>query len=281
MASGKGLSYDYSLRLYRDVLDLEHLHFGLWENGDSLTIDNFRRAQERYTDRLVGMIPETTRTVLDVGCGTGALAAKLLSRGYQVDALSPCEYQERLVRERLGEEVPFHRTRFEDLQVERQYDLVLMSESSQYIKMRLCFKKAKEVLQPDGHLLVADYFRLRDTRYYRSSRVDALFMAQAEEDGFEVVASEDITEGVLPTLRLGKQLFERFALPVVEVAQEYAHREYPRWTRLVKRLFRKRLEKLHHYIYAKAPERLDADRFRQEVRYKILLFKPLAGGSAA
>lgn len=273
MAGGKGLSYDYSLRLYRDVFDLDYLHFGCWEKGDELNLENLRRAQQRYAERLVRHIPRGTRTILDVGCGTGALAEFLVSRGYQVHALSPCEHQERLVRERLGDAVPFHRARFEDFASEQRFDLVLMSESAQYIKLRHCFKKAAAVLTPAGHLLVADYFRLQPTQNYRSSRVESQFMAQAAVDGFELAASDDITESVLPTLKLGKILFDRYAQPVVEVARTYISREFPWSSRVVRFFFRRRLDKLQYYIYTKAPERLDAERFRREVKYKMLLFR--------
>ncbi|MCH8220401.1 MAG: hypothetical protein IIA76_03540 [Proteobacteria bacterium] len=90
-------------------------------------------------------------------------------------------------------------------------------------------------------------------------------MAQAAVDGFELSASDDITESVLPTLELGKILFDRYAQPVVDIARTYISREFPRLSRIVRFFYRRKLDKLQYYIYTKAPERLDAERFRRLV----------------
>jgi SAM-dependent methyltransferase len=238
-----------------------------------LTLENFRKAQHRYVDRLSSYIPSDARAILDVGCGTGALAQFLLSKGYAVEALSPCEHQEMLVRERLGPSFPFYRKRFEDFRAHDPYDLILMSESAQYIKLPHLFKVAGSALTENGYLLVADYFRLQPLRYYRNCRVESYFMAQAEDDGFCLVASEDITESVLPTIELGRHYFDRFAVPLIDIAQTYLRREFPRSVKLARFFFRRQIDKLHHYLFQKAPERLDTEKFQKAVTCKILLFK--------
>ncbi len=277
MARGKGLPYDYSLRLYRDVFDLDHLHFGLWEPGDPLDLEHLKAAQERYAERLLDSIPDGARTVLDVGCGTGSTSERLLGRGYEVDSLSPCEHQESLVRERLGERVGFHRSTFEGLCTDRRYDLVLMSESSQYVPRRELFKKALEVLAPGGHLLVADYYRLGRTRTYRAAHRLEPFLALAAEDDFEVVSSDDITDGTAPTMLFARQIYERYALPIAEIAGEYARREHPRVVWLARRLFPKRLRRLAEGVYERPRAKFDDERFRSEVRYLIQLFRQKSG----
>jgi len=55
------------LRFYREILKLDNLHFGLWEEEDPLTLEGARAAQRRYTERLVGMIPPGVNDILDVG----------------------------------------------------------------------------------------------------------------------------------------------------------------------------------------------------------------------
>ena len=59
---------NWGLRFYSEVLGLEHLHYGIW-NGEALTLNGLRKAQERYVDRIVELVPEGVRRILDVGCG--------------------------------------------------------------------------------------------------------------------------------------------------------------------------------------------------------------------
>ena len=41
-----------SLRLMREVLELDHLHYGLW-GDEPLGLEGLKRAQDRYAERLI------------------------------------------------------------------------------------------------------------------------------------------------------------------------------------------------------------------------------------
>lgn len=112
----------------RPLLGMEDLHYGYWPDGLAPTLQNLPAAQEAYTDRLVQRIPDGVRTILDVGCGAGHVAAALVRRGYRVDCLSPNPTLNRLVRERLGDQVGLFECRYEALRTDRRWDLVLFSE---------------------------------------------------------------------------------------------------------------------------------------------------------
>jgi SAM-dependent methyltransferase len=274
MVSAKGRPYDWGLRIYRDLFDLEALHFGLWEEGEDVSLENIHVAQQRYTDRLLASFPEGVKSVLDVGCGTGKTSEQLLDAGYEVDSLSPCEYQEGLVKERLGDRVTFHRSTFEKLRTDKRFDLVLMSESCQYIEPTEAFKQARSLLNPGGHLLISDYFRKEKTRYYRACHVFAPFMKQAEEDRFDLLADEDITDAVTPMLKFAEGIYEDYLLPMANVAGEWALREYPRTSWLGQRLFRKKVGKMKRSIYEDMPEKYDGKLFAERMTYRIMLFRP-------
>ena len=73
---------DRTLRFYNEVLGLDHLHYGIWEVDDDLTLANMKEAQQRYEDLLISKLPGDARKILDVGCGTSAMTQRMLSRPY-------------------------------------------------------------------------------------------------------------------------------------------------------------------------------------------------------
>ena len=51
-----------------------------------------RRAQQRYTQKLVEMLPADVTRAVDVGCEMGDVARAMAGRGKTVVALSPAKY---------------------------------------------------------------------------------------------------------------------------------------------------------------------------------------------
>jgi SAM-dependent methyltransferase len=268
-----GIMIDYGLMVYQKVFRLEALHLGLWEDGDSRDLDGFRKAQERYTDLLLSYIPDGVRSIIDVGCGTGATSLKLKGRDYAVSCLSPDEYQYELFKSRGIADIAFHPVKFEQLDTGARFDLALFSESFQYLDTEKAFAKCRSILQPGGYVLASDYFRKTDTRYYRTCKVNEEFLSAARANGYVLAKAEDITERTLPTLTLGRELFERYGLPLADVLKTLAARKYPLVSRVLYRLFKKKIDKVGSYIYEHTPDKLDAEKFRRNMNYMIYLFK--------
>lgn len=141
----------------------DYLHYGYWEPlptyGEELTLTRLRVAQENYAAKLFSFIPEGTKTVLDVGCGIGGNAAYLCDRGFSVERLAPDALQQERFIQNTNGKVPFYLTRFEDFHSSNSYDLVLLSESSQYIAVDDLAQGAACLLSNGGYLLVADMMR--------------------------------------------------------------------------------------------------------------------------
>lgn len=264
--SPRRVKVNTALRFYHEVVGLDHLHYGLW-NGESLDLAGLKVAQDRFSRHLLGWIPDGVRSVLDVGCGIGSTARLLKDGGYEVEGLSPDPYHQSAFAERTG--APFHLSRFQEFRPRRAYDLVLMSESAQYIWLDRLFPAVIESA-PGGYLLVADYFTVNGATgpLGRSGHPLAEFMEDARDCGLDLLRREDITDRVVPTLDLAKGWIDRYVEPCLLLAANHLERKAPRLVRLARSLLRRRIEKA-----TRLRSLIDSDLFRREKRYLILLFR--------
>lgn len=269
---------DVMLKFYLDLFDTDYLHFGIWEPGDPLDLEHVQAAQERYANRLVSMIPEGVRSILDVGCGVGGNARKLLEAGYEVTALAPDPYQRQLFLERTGGRIPFILSRFEDYQPDRTFDLILMSESVQYQNLDESFPNAYRALNPGGYLLMSDFYRLESASDVQSRDLPSHLLSDVSEKarryGFELVHEDDITEATVPTLEYGKMVYERYMRPIFRLQLSALQVHLP----LIYKLFRLALRVR---INGEPMERIirnhlippDPEMYRKHMRYRIHLFR--------
>ncbi|MCK4306603.1 methyltransferase domain-containing protein [candidate division WOR-3 bacterium] len=274
---------DYGLKFYNEVLGLEELHWGYFPEkhfpDNERTLGNFKKAQQDYTLHLLSYVPESVHSILDVGCGLGKMAKMLTDKGYKVTCISNDEYQETLIRQKYPS-LQFVRTKFEDFATSPQdsmnehFDLLLMSESVQYLSLDSALKNARRLLNPSGYLLISDYFRKSDTKYYRTCKVLSDFMKASEENSFSLCKEEDITEFVLPTLYFANYCYSKYALPSINILGDYADSQLPRAViSLAKCLFKKWLNKLTYYIGEHTSKKLNSSLFREKVSYVIQLWQ--------
>ena len=157
------MAIDHILKLYAETIRSPYLHYGYWDepkkvNVELLSIDDIAEAQRRYIQHLTSFIPDDVRSILDVGCGVGGNAAYLQERGFDIDVLSPDPYQEKVIKKKFNGAMQFFKSKFENFETDRTYDLILESESACYIKIEPGFTSARRALRTGGYLLVADYF---------------------------------------------------------------------------------------------------------------------------
>ena len=265
---------DRALRFYRDVLGLERLHYGIWNDGDELSFEALKNAQRRYEDLLVDSVPEGSERVLDVGCGTGELCLTLKRLGFAVEGLSPDRNQKKVFAEKVL--APFHFTTFESFEAEEnRYDCIVMSESAQYIPLDRLFENASRLLRPGGRLIVCDYFVVDHDAgpLSRSGHCYQRFLSRAGASDFEIVSQRDITEETARTLDMGKLLADRILLGF-EILTERVRQRHRLTSKLVAWFFRKKIAKIHEQL-----ELLDAKRFCQAKRYELFVFKSLKTAS--
>jgi SAM-dependent methyltransferase len=273
---------DFILRFCTDIVGLQSLHFGLWDSSFPRTIEGLKKAQEAYSLLLLDRIPQGARTVLDAGCGTGELSERLIERGYVVTALTPDPYLADIVKKRLGAKVTFALSKFEEFQAPAPFDVIIMSESCQYMSHHLTFPKARELLNPGGHLLISDYFRKTETDYYETVWTDKDFWFRTKQCDFELVSLDDITDRTLPTLDVASATYSKTILPTIELVRDLFAHVCPKIVlRFLKFVLRKPLRLASQFLYVKQPAQFDAERFKEHLEYRVLLLRQAVPAATA
>ena len=258
---------DRALRIYSEVFGLERLHYGFWLPEDELTIECLKTAQIRYEAYLLDNIPESVKTVLDVGCGTGIMTQKLLEQNYYAEGLSPDINQKNAFTARL--KAPFHHTSFENFSPPHPFDCLIMSESAQYIDLDKLFIIARNALSDKGYLMVCDYFVLNEAAgiIKKSGHNLNAFKKQAKDQGFVLIAENDITENVVKTLDIATLMIEKLKL-ALDIGTEKIRQKHPHLTRLILWLNRKKIAQYTHEMAL-----LDAGLFKKNKCYHFMLLQ--------
>jgi SAM-dependent methyltransferase len=98
--------------------------------------------------RAVRELPQPPARVLEVGCGTGALARALAADGYDVLAIDP----------RAPEGAIFRRTTLEELGDERPFDAALASLALHHVDdLDVALAKLHSALRPGAPLIVREF----------------------------------------------------------------------------------------------------------------------------
>ncbi len=243
----KELGLVVGLEFFKHVLGTDYLHYGWWEEGVEVHCTNLRVAQDEYTRRLLEQIPEGAHTILDVGCGSGRTAKVLSDAGYQVECISPSAYLTENAQELLGDAVQVHHARFEDVDIRSKYDVVLFSESFQYIGLDHSLSKARSLLNESGSILICDFFRQDDVQ--GNSPIGGghslrEFYQKVDQYGYTVTKNEDITNKVAPTVDIYNALTMHVVRPVYYGLLGLLRERFALLARIIFWKYRKKLEKV-------------------------------------
>lgn len=268
----KEVGLELGLRIYKFFLKSEYLHYGYFKDGLEADVANLRQAQENYAGLIFSHIPEGVKTILDVGCGSGKTAQQLVARGYTVDCVSPGQILTAYAKEMLGDSVNFFQCKFEDVVTDKKYDLVLFSESFQYIPMDRSIPGALKLLNPGGYIIASDFFKNDPEKlsklggghdYKEWVKIRAAFPIRTL---FEL----DITEETSCTIDLVNQLNAEVLKPVWTSAWALAEDRFPFVIRIVRRMYKKKLAKLENKHFT---GQRNGEMFRKYKKYMFYLFR--------
>ncbi len=258
-------SRELGLVLAQQLLAVEELHYGLWDPDLELSLANLPVAQQRYSGMLLALVgqllaADSGARILDVGCGTGQMLQQMIERGFEVDAVNPSAHLNRKVRERLAAmgntTSVLLETGFESIPVthcQGQYDLLLFSESFQYVPLPAFFDKAPALLNASGRIVICDFFKTaahcdggKGDRSFSGGHVLSEFYRLLKTSDFELEQDEDITARISPNIALLDEWLTQRLLPAAGSIDQYLQGSYPRWTRIVKWLARRKLERVRY-----------------------------------
>ena len=270
---------DLELFFCTEILKLNSLHYGYWEEsekpteGDNkLTLECLRDGQQKYTDMLIEAIPKNVKSILDVGCGIGDVSRTLSKLGYDVTAISPDSNHAKYFENHLSK-LTFLQTKFEDLDIDSKYDLILMSESQNYFPIEIGFRQCTTLLLPEGYLLVSGMFRKNsDSEIAEVPNTIEDYAKVAEKHGLLLIDNVDITENILPTIGFIYESMQNYVEPGAKMLSQFISSIAPLKSWFIKIFFRKQINKtLQIYDYYR--KRTNPLFFEKNIVYARLLFQ--------
>lgn len=209
-----GTFYDRHTDVYDHALG-GNIHVGYWE--DDTDRSSMRAATDRLTDLVTERLaPTEGRHLLDVGCGHGSTAARIVAHhAVQITGISVSDYQVDLANRRpLPSSLPGRATfrladAMENPFEDGSFDGAYAIESLMHMKdKKAALGHIARVLRPGGRLVIAEHSlagelgapdaaRMADAyAYFKFSLTTDMYGELLREAGLEVVDHTDITENV-------------------------------------------------------------------------------------
>lgn len=233
------LSKDFRLdleALFSQALEGKgYLHYGYWpeRTADELTLHRLAVAQQAYFDQLAGAIPEGTRTLLDVGSGTGSNALRLLRLNYSVDCVCPSPRLNEIARRKLPPGTQIFESTFEELATDNPYDLLLFSESFHYLDAAKALPGI--AARARRHVLIFDYFARTDSATARrlSHRQFVRLLSEVVPGAFRFVSDRDVTDFITPTFKVLDAIKNDHVRPFIARSIAEFRKDHPVWSFLL------------------------------------------------
>ena len=270
--SSKEVGLEIGLVISRFLYKTEHLHYGYWPEELEIIPENLRKAQDFHSALILDAIPKNVETILDVGSGSGGLAEKLVKEGYKVHCVSPSEYLADAIEEKLGDEVKVFRTTCQELELTQKYDLVIFSESFQYVQVNQALEKSIEAIKTNNHLLICDFFRQPGTgrRPLGGGHGWDWFQNALKDYPFEEIINKDITKETAKTMDLINDMLSDVAIPISSLSGRYMESNFTKTMKIFRWVFRKQLAKINEIYFS---GNLTSEMFNRMKTYRLLLYR--------
>ena len=270
--NSKEVGLDLGLLLFKNFLDTDYMHYGFFTDSLEPKITNLPKAQDNYADLLMSVIPDGVKTILEVGCGSGRFAYNLVENGYDVECVTPGSALADYAEELLNNKAIVNKSKFEKFDTSKKYDLILFSESFQYIKMKDSIPKSIELLNPNGRILIADFFQIdADGKSalgggHKFSQWEKVL----ESSNLNIEFEKNITIETAPTIDIANQLSQNLAFPIWKMILNSLKRKYPLLLKFLKWKYVKKINKIEHTYFS---GEMNGENFKKFKQYMVYLLK--------
>jgi len=267
----RGRSLDLLFVFLRYFFETEYLHFGYWKPGVELKFSNLKQAQTAYIEELFKLIPTDVKSILDVGCGSGEMASELLKLDYQVDAVCPPSIMSENAARKLGSKATLYECKFEDLESDKKYDLIIFSESIQFIQIKDAFAQCRRYGKK--YILIADLFKndMPEKGPIGGGKPYLDFLQEKDNFGFREINNIDITKFIAPGFDLENDAINNFIKPLLSVVNRIMAIRNSVFIKLGMFLYRKKLDKIKTR-YLDNPDR-SSRTFTKYKSYRFILLE--------
>ena len=260
------------LVLGRFAIGMDDLHYGYWTEDLPLIPVNLPVAQARYTEELIKDIPAGVKSILDVGCGAGNTARKLLDLGYEVVCLSPNAWLNDVAQAAVGDRAKVYLSKFEDFELDRKFDLILFSESFLFMKADQALAKAEAMLNPGGYVIISDIFKVpSDEKSPIGGGQDIRrYQALMAESRFELLKDTDMTAQIAPTFDLLSRAYQEAIAPAYALILAKIEAANPWVMKFVRWKWRKKFQRYEEKHFS---GKRDGAHFRRHKSYRRMLYR--------
>lgn len=195
--------------LYREIWG-EGLHHGLWYHPS----EDVDEAKANLVNRCLEALPGG-ESIIDVGCGYGSVSRQLARNYKVVHAITNSSVQYAQARAQSLPEIQTHLKHWFDFKLQDKVEAIIALESlSHFASFQTFASRCHAHLQVGGTLVVADWFGQPQTNLARVGgippwRTTEEWIKTAEQNGFALIASQDLTTKVARTWR---EMFRRSVL---------------------------------------------------------------------
>ena len=268
----KEVGLELGLVLGRYFLKTDDLHYGYWPEDLEADVVNFPKAQKNYSDFIFSHIPDNVHRILDVGSGSGNFAKRLIEKKYLVDCVSPSKYLTNQIREKLGDSANIFPCIYEEVQTDERYDLILFSESFQYIKIKEALDKSLSLLNNKGYVLICDFFKTDTEGKSPLGGGHSLskFQEILSQFSFEEIENIDITKETAPTIQILDDFLSKVGFPFRDMLSRYFQSNYSGFTKFLNWKFKDRFEKIDRVYFSGS---MNSGAFRKYKSYRLFLYR--------
>ena len=228
--TSQAVGLDIALELASFITGKSNMHYGIWDNLE-INLGNLGAAQEAYTEKVFSYLPKNKiLNILDIGGGAGETAKKLLQLGHNVTIIVPSPILASHSKNNTANKANIKLCTFEEYQSDKNelFDLCLFSESFQYIPLREALRKAKNLLNANGQIIVSDCFRssVSFKSPYRPPGGGHSLQEMYKEiilNKLEILNEEDITKSVSASIDLEQRFYNTLGAVSKRIIQTYSN----------------------------------------------------------